>query len=104
MANNRIYLRCRTCGKGFFIGKGFGGPYSIDNVYFAKDNRINAPNEPDAFLDALNEFYEEHCFCENDLAENDIKYLEPKFKTAPENMHYENNFEIAYETFYEGEE
>lgn len=101
MANNRIYLRCKTCGDCLFMGKSFGGPYAQDNVYFAKDNRITAPNEPDAFLDALNEFYEKHCWCEEEPSKIYKDYCEPKWhKREPKN--YENRFEIAYE-FYDGD-
>lgn len=101
MANNRIFLRCKTCGDVLFMGKSFGGSYFQDNVYFAKDTKIDAPNEPDAFLNALNEFYEKHCFCEEEPNETYKDYLEPKWqKREPKN--YENRFEIAYE-FYDGD-
>ncbi len=98
MANNRIYLRCKTCGGCLFMGKSFGGPYAQDNVYFAKDNRINAPNEPDAFLEALNEFYEKHCWCEEEPSKLYKDYCEPKWQKR-EPKHYENRFEIAYEIY-----
>ena len=100
MANNRIYLRCKTCGDCLFMGKSFGGAYAQDNVYFAKDNRLGAPNEPDAFLDALNEFYEKHCWCEEEPNESYINYCEPKWEKR-EPKHYENRFEIAYEIDYD---
>lgn len=99
MANNRMYLRCRRCGAGFFLGKGFGGPYSTDNVYYAQDNRLEAPNEPDAFLNAYNEFLEEHAFCDKEPNERDVAFLEPKFQRA--DCDFENNFEIAYEFYNE---
>jgi hypothetical protein len=82
------------------MGKSFGGPYAQDNVYFAKDNRINAPNEPDAFLDALNEFYEKHCWCKEKPSKRYKDYCEPKWEKREPN-HYENRFEIAYETDYD---
>ncbi len=104
MANNRMYLRCRTCGKGFFLGKGFGGPYYTSNCFYQKDSRITAPEEPDAFLDAFNEFIDEHCWCTNELSKEDIEYLEPKFVKPTHEIDHENNFEIAYESYREEDE
>lgn len=104
MANNRMYLRCKTCGEGFFMGKCFGGAYFTSNGYYQQDMRLSAPEEPDAFLDAYNKFLDEHAFCEKELNKGDIEYLEPKFKPSNDDLHYENGFEIAYEIFYGSEE
>ena len=91
MANNRIYLRCKNCGDGFFLGKSYGINYYTDDVYY-KDN----------FVKELNKFYEEHCLCNKEINKEMVKYLEPRFKK--EEKHYENNFEIAYEFYYEENE
>ena len=56
MANNRLYIRCKQCGACVFIGKHFGGTLktSIDS---------------ETFVNALNDFYHEHCYCQNDYIE-----------------------------------
>ena len=61
MANNRLYIRCKQCGKCVFIGKHFGGSLktSLDN---------------ETFVNELNEFYGEHIYCQNDHIE---------YKTSP---------------------
>ena len=89
MANNRIYLRCKKCGAGCFIGKSFGCEYT---TWQLKDNELE---------EKLNDFFEEHCWCEHTPEENKewINDLEPKFE--PKDTHYENRFEIAYEHLWE---
>lgn len=87
MANNRIYLRCKHCGKGFFLGKSFGGHYYTDNNYYKND-----------IITDLNNFYKKHCFCGEKENTDDINYLEPRF--MKEEKHYENNFEVAYEIYH----
>ena len=47
MANNRLYLRCRQCGKMIFLSKHFLTPWKI------------APDK----LEGINEFLSEHCYC-----------------------------------------
>lgn len=91
MANNRIFLRCKNCGKGLFLGKSFGCEYM---TWQTKENEL---------VDSLNDFFEEHCFCEH-TPEETKNYidLEPKFKQ--EKTHYENRFEIAYEIMREEDE
>ena len=91
MANNRMYLRCKNCGKGFFLGKCFGWQYGTNENYYKY-----------GFINELNKFYSEHCGCDKEEDKRDIEYLEPKFKK--EDRHYENQFEIAYETFYKDED
>ena len=54
MANNRIYLKCKCCGKTLFLGKRLGGGYYISD--YACYNGV--PLE-----DRLNRFYDEHAFC-----------------------------------------
>ena len=56
MANDRLFLRCRQCGKTIGISKHFISPWYID-----KRN-----------LDAINEFLDEHCFCSN--SKYDVPY------------------------------
>lgn len=87
MADNRIYLRCRQCGAGFFLGK-----YYLGNTYYLDEKLFN--------LNKLNEFYEEHHWCNNELS-YDCNFYEPKFE--PKDVNAENQFEIAYE-FYRNED
>lgn len=54
MANNRLYMRCRNCGKEIYIDKNFGGPYCISELK----------------LQEINQFLEDHAFC----IESDDKY------------------------------
>ena len=56
MANNRLFIRCKQCGKCIFIGKHFGGTLEL-NV------------EPESFVNALNDFYSEHFYCHKDVKE-----------------------------------
>ena len=88
MANNRMYLRCRTCGDIFFLGKTYDlGYYTLDDYY-----------ENKSLIDSLNDFYDEHNFCIKEINEKYIDYAEPKFKPN-DNVYFENQFEICYEFF-----
>ena len=86
MANNRIYLRCRRCGKSIFLGKCFGDGYYTNDVYY-KDK---------TFIEALNNFYDKHNFCYDEPVD---EHLEPKF--VAKDVNNENSFEIAYEVYEE---
>lgn len=68
MADNRIYLRCKGCGKELFLGKRLGLGYYWYN--YGKDNNERFANEPNwkkqddrPLEDRLNEFYDEHECC-----------------------------------------
>lgn len=88
MANNRIFIRCKECGKYLFLGKGFGKSYYTSNKFYEED-----------LITSLNKFYDEHCFCDRDMIDEiDNDYLEPKLNKRAK--HYENNFEIEYEIYY----
>lgn len=54
MALNRMFLKCRVCGKQFMLAKSFGMGFYADN-YHGK-----------TFLQNFNEFLDEHTFCMND--------------------------------------
>ncbi len=54
MANNRMYLRCKGCGKEFFLGKRFGGGYYISQYEQYKGVPL---------MERLNKFYEDHEWC-----------------------------------------
>ena len=86
MANNRMYLRCRKCGRYFFLGKVYS-EYFTDDVYYKH-----------GLIHALNEFYDEHAFCDKEPITDD-NFLDPKFE--PCKPHYENQFELAYEFDYD---
>ena len=49
MANNRLYMRCKTCGGWIYLSKNFVSPYYITVEKCAE----------------LNEFFAEHAFCRN---------------------------------------
>lgn len=69
MANNRIYLRCKACGKVLYLGKHYEMGWYYDDY------------EPDPvpLKDLLNEFYDAHMYCGGwPLECFDIKY-----ETAP---------------------
>jgi len=66
MANNRMYLVCRGCNDGLLMGKTLGGGY-----YTFYDNMTKT----------LDDFYEEHAFCDK---KNEVNW--------------ENQFEIRYES------
>lgn len=67
MANNRIYLRCKYCGKELFLGKRFCEGYYYKNY-----------NSDKTLEEKLNEFYDEHSFC-NDYTQDcfEINYEDP---------------------------
>ena len=53
MANNRIYLRCNSCGKTLFLGKRLGLGYWYEN-YRPEEGSLE---------EQLNRFYDEHEYC-----------------------------------------
>lgn len=112
MANNRIYLRCRSCGEAKLIGATFTDGVALrdwqkDGTKFEADV-LRENIEPyeihrsGKLEDELNEFYKEHSLCgiEPKKDAHIDGTLEPKFKKQyPVNV--ENQFEIAYEVFYD---
>lgn len=69
MANNRIYLRCKACGKVLYLGKHYEDGWWYDD---------RGP-EPVTLKQMLNEFYDAHAHCGGwPLECFDIKY-----ETAP---------------------
>jgi hypothetical protein len=81
MANNRMFIRCRHCGETFMIGGHMGTGWSMTNC------------SDKSFLERLNNFYEEHAFCNKD--ENENNYF-PKFKKI-DKVH-SGCYDICYET------
>lgn len=68
MADNRIYLRCKGCGKELFLGKRLGFGYYWKN--YGKENNQRFANNPNwekqddrPLEDRLNDFYDEHMCC-----------------------------------------
>lgn len=78
MADNRIYLKCRTCGEMLLIGSCINSPYEIYRF-----NSVHMPGHNEADLrTALNQFYTKHFHCKNgERVENT-----------------ENQFTLAYES------
>ena len=83
MANNRIYLRCRKCGQTLFLGKNFGAEW------FWTDYEHTGHLE-----DKLNDFFLEHCFCDNEYNEDECLKLDTPIGKI---NRFDTNFEIAYE-------
>ena len=112
MANNRMYLRCRSCGEAKLIGATFIDGVALygwqkEGVRFNMD-ALREKIEPyeihrsGKLEDELNEFYKEHSLCGIEPKKDAYVdgTLEPKFKKQyPVNV--ENQFEIAYEIFYD---
>jgi hypothetical protein len=71
MANNRMYLVCKGCDKGFLLGKTMSTGYHT--FYDAKD-----------LHDDINDFFSEHHCCDE-----------------KREVHYDNQFEIRYEFAHE---
>ena len=68
MATNRMFLKCKGCGKEFLLAKVFDLPYY-------------APYEKSEMRNAFDVFLKEHAFCDN--KNNDVNHL--------------NQFELVYE-------
>lgn len=79
MAKNRMYLRCKACGDILFLGRTMGYGYHL----FDKEIYYN-----------LNDFYEEHNFCDKEKNKDDIEYCDTPLG---EYKYNDNVFEIAYE-------
>ena len=90
MANNRMGIRCKSCGATFLIAKTF-----LNNYYISNNN------SKETLYDELNEFFLEHSYCNIDKNKYDVNYWEPKF--IKRKYSEENSFEICYETIVKGE-
>lgn len=77
MANNRMYIRCRTCGEKYMIGKIY-----LEGYFIQERDKIK-------FYDGLEKFYNDHNFCTDEKLDKEINT--------------ENQFDIYYETNYKGE-
>ena len=69
MADNRMYLRCRGCGKELYLGKRLGVGYYWENYgKLNNEHHVNDPNwakqDERSLEDRLNQFYEDHEWCE----------------------------------------
>lgn len=79
MANNRIFLKCRVCGKQFMLAKSFGTGFFAEN-YHGKTFRQN-----------FNEFLDEHTFCLNDgSGDSDEGDFVLEYETTPFNQFIED--------------
>ena len=85
MADNRMFIRCKRCGRYEQIAK-----YTLLAPYYSYEG-VN---------ENLDTFFEEHYFCDKEPIKDNC--LEPKFK--PNNdIRFDNIFEIAYESYKEKE-
>ena len=113
MANNRMYLRCRSCGEAIMLGATFcdgvalrewqneGVEFNVPMLRKELDYQYEI-HRGGHFEDELNDFYKEHKLCGLEpKPDAQIKLaVEPEFKKQyPVNV--ENQFEIAYEIFYD---
>jgi hypothetical protein len=84
MADNRIYLRCKGCGKELFLGKRLGLGYYWEN--YGKENNQRFANDPNwekqddrSLEDRLNEFYDEHECC----GDAGVDCFELRYESSP---------------------
>ena len=69
MANDRIYMRCKSCGQKLYIGKSMGGGFYYPDWMSELERK-------------LNDFYYDHTFCNGgDEGTFDIVYESEKEKT-----------------------
>lgn len=73
MANNRIYLKCNVCGKTLFLGKSY-----LEGFFYTNYEQFRDPN-PATLEIKLNNFYDEHAYCEGSHNDGDfsIEYENP---------------------------
>ena len=62
MANDRIFLKCNVCGEELFLGKSF-----FDGFYWE-----NYAKEPIHLEDKLNDFFDEHKYCNGNGSDGDF--------------------------------
>jgi len=87
MANNRIYIRCKGCGKTLFLGKTFLDGYYWQNYY----------GEGVHLEDRLNEFFDKHNYCSEPKAEPPFSYDEKLFPFPDGFDGCDGAFDIVYE-------
>lgn len=91
MSDNRIWLRCRKCGKAMLLGKMGLSDYGVYTTFYENLDYV------------LDVFFKRHSFkeCSTDKFEGefDDPTLEPKF--IPKDCNFQNHFEIAYDFYYE---
>lgn len=83
MANNRMYLKCRTCGELISLGSCICSPYEIyqwKSVEHPEQDYLD-------YRDALNEFYEKHFHCQNG---HNVIHGDTQFTLVYENLQGEN--------------
>ena len=88
MANNRIYLRCKQCGDVLYLGKTFSSCYYRNLGEKSLEEK-------------LNEFYEKHEVCIDELKDN---YYEPKLDEKKDRYSFDNQYDICYEIWNEESE
>ena len=78
MADNRMYIKCRACGKMVYLGKRLFSPcYHWENYY----------GEGVHLEDKINDFFKKHTFCDG------WKEMQPDGVDG-----WPDHFEIAYES------
>ena len=91
MANNRIYIRCNVCGKALFLGKDFAQGFYWQNY----DKNFDWHLE-----DKLNEFFDEHTYCDQEPIDSKSMPYDAKQFPIPNQLGYApGDFSIAYEGY-----
>lgn len=88
MSQNRIYLRCKGCGRTLFLGKCFAGEWFYRNY---------TPDQ--ALEDKLNEFYFKHQWCKREK-ETLVPYDEKLFPLEEGFEGCLGSYDIVYENGY----
>ena len=78
MANNRIYLRCKACGKMLFLGKHF-----CQGFYYSS-------HDGETLKKMLNDFYDEHAYCDEEYP---LECFDIRYETEPNDLL--DNIEMA---------
>lgn len=98
MANNRMYMRCRTCGDCLYLGKTYSDGYFY----------VNYRKEEGSLEDQLNRFFDEHHYCGRERGKRPTAYDEEVFPLPDHDGCFNGSFDLVYEntwgTEYEQEE
>lgn len=87
MANNRIYIRCKGCGATLFLGKTFTHGYYWENYY----------GEGVHLEDRLNEFFDKHNYCSEQMEDPPFPYDAFLFPLPEDFGGCDGAFDIVYE-------
>ena len=84
MANDRLYIRCKNCGTCLYLGKHFMDPFYWRN--YRRDGRH--------LEDFLNDFFEQHCWCDQMDENDEFNSYELLYESDPD---FGKKYVAAYE-------